>query len=181
MLYILILRFLYTRREHKFWAEWHYICDSWCIYAEILRLFKYQYNYHVHFPNRHAPEGRARYLRGGGVNQSIAATTEANPRINEARNAVVLDDIAEKATGKTLSSTSLSFISLSTNTLFVAFTVIWFEWHSHNALTGWLLSQSVKVNSLLEIQLNPLHIWHDRRLISPGQTFCPLFSERFST
>ncbi|PNF33796.1 hypothetical protein B7P43_G10228 [Cryptotermes secundus] len=35
-----------------------------------------------------------RYLRGGGVNQSMAATTVANPKKIDARNAVLLNDIA---------------------------------------------------------------------------------------
>jgi hypothetical protein len=67
---------------------------------------------------------RAQYSRGGGVNQSMAATIVANPRKTDTRNAVVLYDIAESATHGNLPRARLAFVSLNTTTLCVPFDTI---------------------------------------------------------
>ena len=54
----------------------------------------------------------------------MAATTVANPRKIDTRNAVVLNDIAESATHGNLLRARLAFVSRNTSTLSVPFDTI---------------------------------------------------------
>jgi hypothetical protein len=63
------------------------------------------------------------------VNQSMAATRVANPKKIDARNAVLLTDIAVQATHEALSRAHVAFVSFSTSTLSAPFGRICYDWH----------------------------------------------------
>jgi hypothetical protein len=55
------------------------------------------------------------------VNQSMAATTVANPKKIDARNAILLIDIAVQATQEVPSRAHVPFVSFNTSTLSAPF------------------------------------------------------------
>jgi hypothetical protein len=102
-----------------------------------------------------------RYLRGGGVNQSIAATRVANPQKMDARNTVLLQDIAVGATHEVLSRARLTPVSPTTSAPPVPFGNICYDWHqkqrSHRQP-----AQIMKVNFLFpERSTHPHHNSHN--------------------